>query len=181
MRIALILFSILFSIPLLAQVVIDAGNGKTIVCPGKLVGVNVTPTRLDVRTTTGCKEEPPVPVDHCRASNAVVCRGTLDLRHNGERYNEPAAPGRKYVWEIPPQNRGSSVAFVMDYLSTPMTFSISTSPDGADAGQWCSVFTRTGNLYMNEKQVTYQCLVQPGVKYYLRVEAQKKGNYSIFW
>ncbi len=124
---------------------------------------------------------PPPPTGDCVPTTTLVCKGDLDLTLNGEQYAVPIDLGTTQVWAIKPENRSDFENLVFDYLSDPMTVSLSTSYATDSTDPDCTKIIKTGNLYMNTSDVAYQCHVQPDVIYYLRITSPVSGRYSVFY
>ncbi|WP_456376824.1 hypothetical protein [Thiolapillus sp.] len=123
----------------------------------------------------------PPPGGACVSTATIICKGDLDLTVNGERYDVPIDLNTTHVWTIKPENRAAYENFVFDYLSNPMTVSLSDNYAIDSANPDCTKTVKTGNLYLSESGATYQCPAQSDVVYYLRISSPSSGRYSVFY
>ncbi len=123
----------------------------------------------------------PPPDGACTPTTTIVCKGELDLTLNGEQYAVPIDFNTTQVWTIKPEKRSDFENLIFDYLSGPMTVSLSTSYTRDSADPDCTRTIKTGNLYLNTSDVAYQCHAQPDAIYYLRVTSPTSGRYSVFY
>lgn len=123
----------------------------------------------------------PPPGSGCVDTASLICKGELDLTANGEQWAVPIDFNTTQVWTIQPDKRSGFENLIFDYLSNQMTVSISTDYTVNSPDPDCTITLVTGNLYMNESDVAFQCHVQPDVTYYLRVTSTQSGRYSVFY
>ncbi|WP_457669223.1 hypothetical protein [Thiolapillus sp.] len=124
---------------------------------------------------------PPPPGSGCVSTDTLICKGELDMTTNGEQYGVSIETNNTHVWTIMPDKRGSFENFVFDYLTNPMTVSLSTSYDADSTDEYCTKTVKSGNLYLNEYKTVFQCHVQPDTVYFLRITTQGYGRYSVFY
>lgn len=132
-------------------------------------------------TVNDAAAPPPPPSGDCTPTSTIICKGELDLTVNGEQYSVPIDLNTTHVWAIRPKKRDNYENFIFDYLSGPMTVSLSTSYARDSAAPGCTKTVKTGNLYLNTANEAFQCHAQPDAIYYLRVTSPASGRYSVFY